>query len=58
MSETILPDNAVVFVSHGQGQPIYINFGPGDHSVIRKQISKRKALDMAIDLIRAASSDD
>jgi hypothetical protein len=55
VTDTILPDHAVVFVSHGgRGQPIYLCFGPGDHSVIRKQITPQQALRHAADLIHYA----
>ena len=53
---TELPDNAVVFVSHGhRGAPIYICMGPGDHTLIKKQISPTHALSIAQLLIQAAA---
>jgi hypothetical protein len=55
ISDTVLPDTAVVFVSHGgRGQPIYLNFGPGDHSVTRKQLTPQQAWLIARDLLEAA----
>jgi hypothetical protein len=56
VSEIILPDNAVVYVSHeGKGYPIYINVGPGGHTVFRKAISPQTALQMAQLLIEYAA---
>jgi hypothetical protein len=58
MSEIILGDDAVVFACHsGKGQPIFICFGPGDHSVTRKQITPQKALSLAEDLLRFARTE-
>lgn len=46
---------SVVFVAYGgKGQPICICFGPGDHTVQRKEISPQRALKMASELIDAA----
>jgi hypothetical protein len=58
MSEIILDDSAVAFVAHAcKGQPIYICFGTGDHSVYRKKITPQRALDIASDLIQFARTE-
>lgn len=51
-----LPESAVVYVTHAhKGAPIFICMGPGDHSVIKKEISPTHALSMAQLLIQAAA---
>ena len=50
------PANATVFITHAyRGQPIHWNYAPGDHTVLRKEISPIRALELASMLIEFAS---